>query len=417
MSDIIAPPAPAAEPAHSSAANGLLDAFASMSDSPEASLSPNNDFLSRFNADVADPEPPKVEDDSPAPKEEPKDEKPEGTVEGEEDDPHGEVPDPKDDKANEKWVGLKGDLKKTRAELREERNRVAAELGTRDAEITSLKEAKITLEREIAELAESKAKAARVEEVEKELSIHRVESSDLYKRSVTEPLNAISDRLEAIAKDNSIDVNDLYDAISETDPAKQRAALKELMASLDPLDQPFVAQAVGDVRSIFAKRDQIRADASNARKEMEEKQAAELARAREASSKELLAEFDKVGENIKKRMPFVELVKGETADGVFAAALEQAKATDFDALTPSTKAFMATSGILLARLIKQSQARETYIKTLEGRVTEDGRLSPKVDGKETAAPAGQSKKGESFTANVAGFLGQSQSRSSFVPGG
>jgi len=375
-------------------AAGLADAILGADTAATETINPDGDFLSRFSAVPEikdDPEPevkpedasePEVKDD-PAPEPEKK--------EGEEEDPHGDqAPDPKDANANKKWVELKGENKKLKAEIRAERDTLASKLTEKDKEIEELRSKATDYESKVPEIEELRQKAARVDEIEKELSIHRVESSQEYKRTITDPLNAISSRLETIAKENDVDVNALFDAVAETDPAKQRALLKEVLPTLDEVDKPMVVRAAEDTRGILSKRDQMREDAANARKELEERQTAESTKAKEAGRKEFKSAVEKTMEGIKARIPHVELVKGETPEGVFAAMTKEAAEIDFDSMTVEGKALAAGSGLALVRALKVIGHLQTENKTLRARTASDKDTTPAIKDAPAKTPEKQS---------------------------
>jgi hypothetical protein len=388
------------ESPHAGAA-GLADAILGTDTAATEIINPDGDFLSRFSAvpEIKEDAEPEVKpEDAPEPEVKdapaPDPEKKEGE---EEEDPYGEqAPDPKDANANKKWVELKGDIKKTKAELRAERDSVAGKLSEkdkaieeRDRQIEELRSKATDYESKVPEIEELRQKAARVDEVEKELSIHRVESSQEYKRTITEPLNAISSRLETIAKENDVDVNALFDAVAETDPAKQRALLKEILPTLDEVDKPMVVRAAEDTRGILSKSAQMREDAANARKELEERQTAESTKAKEAGRKEFKSAVEKTMEGIKARIPHVELVKGETPEGVFAAMTKEAAEIDFDSMTTEGKALAAGSGLALVRALKVIGHLQTENKTLRARTASDKETNPAIKETPTKAPEKQ----------------------------
>lgn len=234
-------------------------------------------------------------------------------------------------------------------------------------------------EAKLAEVAEIRARAEKYDEAEKELAVSRVESSEQFKNAIIKPLEAIFSKAEQLARDNELSPSDVFDAIREPDPAKQRAMLKDLIPQLDDLDRTKFLRMVEDASGIYAKEDEIRANALAAKKEMEERAQQETTKAREASAKEFQSAAEHSAAELKKRLPFVELEPGETADGVFALMLKKAKETDFDAAPQSVKATAALSTIALERAIKQNQKLMDEVKTLKARVAEDSKSSPAID--------------------------------------
>lgn len=278
------------------------------------------------------------------------------------------------------------------------------------AEKAALAEKIAAYETQVADLAETKENAAKWADAEKELAIARVEGSEQFKKAVTEPLKAIFTKAEAMAEANEIAKEDLFNAIREGNEAKQRAMLKEILPTLDEVDRLKFARMVEDAADCYNREDEIRANALTAKKELEERQAAEGTKAQQAAKKEFSDAVSHSAEELRKRLPFVELEEGETADAVYAAMVEKAKAVDFDGATAATKAFSALSGIALVRAGKQLQAQDAKIKLLQARIADGAAAEPNIGkDKETV----QAQEGD-FLEDMGSFLGVSKSTSRFV---
>lgn len=367
------------------AAVSLQASLAEFSTPDTAAAAPADDFLAQFDevlspsaeAKPAEPAVTETTEPEPAP----------AATEDPDTDPYPEEIPNASDKAKAKWGEIKSDLKKTRAELREERDRAAAEIKKRE-DILAERERELEEARQkLVSLPELTERAKLADDAERELAVARVEGTREYKQTITEPLDAIGTSIEAIAKANEINPDTIFDAIVERDPAKRREMLKEVVTSLDEVDRLEIAQMAKDAQSILLKRDQIRANAVEARKELEEistKQAQEMSA---KVKKEFLSNVDHAVGELKKRIPFLALVDGETADAVFNAIAEKAKEADFDAAPAGTKAYSAAAGVLLPRVAKQLSAALEKVKTLEARVAERNATTPTVGGNEPAAPS------------------------------
>lgn len=314
-----------------------------------------------------------------------------------------EPPTPGSGKAQKGWKEIKSDLKKTRAELRAERDKAAAEIKARDEELAKLRE-------QVAVLPEVSEKAKYAEEAEKELAIARVEGSREYKETVKAPLDTIAKAAKELAKANEIKPEDLLDALSEEDPAKRRAMLKDVISTLDVVDQHEVLKMAEDTQRLFAKADEMHRRATEARKELEEIETKRQTETRQKARREFEGAVDHTVAELKKRIPFVQLAEGETADAVFAAIIKDTKASDPDTAEMSTKAFAAVSAIALKRVNKQLVHLIQENKTLKERIAGDNASRPSVGGGSPPAPSQATGDDDDFTDITARHLGLRVSR-------
>ena len=189
-----------------------------------------------------------------------------------------------------------------------------------------------------------------------------------------------------IAKANEIGHDALLDIIAEREFDKQQEMMDEILPSLKPSAQIALARMVEDAREIFDRKERIETDYAAAAKELAERQEKESFKVKETSRKEFTTAVEHAAAELKKRFPFVSLAEGETADGVFANMLKDAKETDFDAAPAGTKAAAALSTLALVRATKQMQKMDAELKTLRARVAESNSSSPAL-GDGPARPA------------------------------
>lgn len=349
------------------AADGLESAFTDLvtggQPSPEAPTSEPNPFVDGFM------------DNEPAPTEE----KP--SVEGEqkptkddEDAFPDEPPSQASGKANEVWKGLKTEVKelrKTREQLRTERDERQAALDAKEAELVELRE-------RASRVPDLEQKATLVEDAEKKLAIYHVEQSTEWQNTILKPLDAIGTNVELIAKANELRISDLDNALTEPDPVKRRELLKTVTADMDAIDRDEVLQMAKDTQAILSKQADMRAQAFEARKELEAVTKANETKA-QAEARKI---YETAAENgiveLQKRIPFMELTKGETVEGFFSGVLAKAKVADFNAASPATKAYSAAAGLILPRIVKQFDALKAENETLKARVGKENADIPTV---------------------------------------
>ena len=100
----------------------------------------------------------------------------------------------------------------------------------------------------------------RSDEYESELKLSRLESTKEYKQAVTEPIQAIQQEVVDLAKLYDADPRALYSAMTESDPAKRREALKQLTGNFDAVDSLALRTKAEDLQRVFARRDILTKD-------------------------------------------------------------------------------------------------------------------------------------------------------------
>lgn len=246
------------------------------------------------------------------------------------------------------------------------------------------------------ELIELRGKKETFEAAEKKLAVFDVTSTVEFENTIIKPLKAIDDRLQKIAKSNEVSYDELADIVSEPDYEKQREAALAMLPSLNDFDRLAFSRMLEDARPLLDKRSEIIENAENAKKEIKEREEREAKESKGKATETFKASVKNTVESLAKRMPFVALTDGETAEGVLKGILDKASAEDFDAATPITKGTAAVSVLALERAILQAQKQEDYIKTLEARVAEANRGKATVGDGPEPAPAPKSEEGPLF---------------------
>lgn len=316
-------------------------------------------FMDEFNKEVEEPKP----DETPEPAAE--ETKTDETPAAEEKDDIDEIEPPKNASkaAAENFQKIKDSAKQYKTKFNEAEKLYTETLAERDARIAEL-------EARTADLPELSEKAKFAEEAERELAISRVEATREYKFTIDAPLRAIEDAALAIAKANDVDADEVLDAITEPDPVKRRELLKSVIANVDDVEKQEILRMASDTQDLLRKRDEIRGRATEALKEREEMTQAEQIRAQKKSREDFGREAENTISELRKRLPFVPLADGETADNVFNGLLDKAKATDFDAAPVANKAFAAAAAIALPRMVRQFAKVQAENKTLLARIAE-----------------------------------------------
>lgn len=350
-------PAPAASPDTS---YDPLEAAMTSLDAQEAPAEPTTDLLMDFAKELSADEPEEVKPETP---ETPKAEDP----------PAGDdIPDKPKNKDD--WNKLRG----SRDELKKSDEAKSKTLAEREERLKSLE----------AELTETKAKAARVieleeraklaDEYEKELAVTRVEATRDYKATIAEPLKVIGDLVETLSKENEADVEAVYRMINEVDPAKQRSQFKEITAGWDEVDRLELRDKTREARVLLDKQFEIRSNAHAAAKETERLSAERAEQQKVVSRKEFTAAADTAIASLREKVPFIPLADGETEDGRFGLLKTRLEAVDFDSQTPRGKAFAAATALMYPQMLRMMQKQAEEIATYKAAVGKKQSGKPSV---------------------------------------
>jgi len=232
------------------------------------------------------------------------------------------------------------------------------------------------------------AKAKAFDEADRELAIHRIESSREYKEQVEAPLDAIAARMQAIAKKYEIDPKQFAEALEEKDVDARADMLDEIMTGMNSIYQNEVLQMARDTQELAAKDAAMRARSKEATAQLDkingEKTAAQQA---EHAAKFKAAVSDTVKKFIE-RIPFVALKEGETAEAVYAAMEENAKKGSPDFTDPTSQAYALIASQTLVRATQQLRHLQAELKARDERLAQYSSATPSVrTGQQQAASA------------------------------
>jgi len=271
-----------------------------------------------------------------------------------------EIPDDAPDGSTEKQKIHWGHLKQTAAAAKSKAAEAEAAKASYEAKIAEME----------TKIAEAEEKAKFVDEAERELSIHKIESSREYKQVVDRPLEAIEVQIVEIAKEYEIEPSDIADAIKEPDRRKRAKLLDEITTGMNQADRDDVHQMARDTREIFDKRDKLRERALEAKGQLDkitaQKEASDKAQFRKTYSEHVGSIMKKLAE----RIPFEPTKDGETAEAFFSGIKDQSLAAEFDVADPASQATAVAAIFVLPRMIEQTKVLKANLKAAEKRIAE-----------------------------------------------
>jgi hypothetical protein len=256
-----------------------------------------------------------------------------------------------------------------------------AELKQHRADLATLRQEKVTYESQLQELkgvAESKdyeALEQRVKEYEQRNMLADLESTDIFRESVAEPIERLVGQARAIAERYDVDADELLDAFALDDEAEQEAQLDELLAGASDRDKARIYRIIEDLNPVFERRADLYKnveEALNEAKFVEEErsnaQAAERMRERTQVSKV-------VAERLMEKVPFLSSFEGVDLQKIAAAAAE----VDPSAAGAVDNTYNAISGKLFPTFVKEYAALQKELDVLTERLASYQKAEPGFD--------------------------------------
>ena len=242
----------------------------------------------------------------------------------------------------------------------------------------------------------------RVQEYENQQMLTSLESTSAYNEAVMQPLEQIFTGVEQLAETHGIEYESLVDAMTIEDAAQQEEVVAELMATASDRDKAVFYRLAAEVEPILQRRDNLRANASEALKEAElvaeERQKMELA----DKAAQRVEVTKNVTQRIKDKVPFLSGFEGLDLDGI------QKEASDVDPTVVHSVdfAYQAVAARLLPSMVKEYASSQKLIEELTSKLASYEDAEPKLSGGTNSAPlAGSASSGGDFASSIESILG------------
>jgi hypothetical protein len=206
--------------------------------------------------------------------------------------------------------------------IRKEAATEGARADTAEARIAELETEIQTLSAQVPDAAKLTELEAKVTEYEKQLSVVKVESTDEFRKTVTEPLIAAETELNSLAANYNIAEADLRAALNERDPAKRSARLSDLSANFNRIDVASFDRLTADLKRLEATRTAILSNASERAAQQEATRQAEATKAKAKFSADWKGALDTSFAKLAKELP----IFGPTGDPTWDAAITKLRA-------------------------------------------------------------------------------------------
>ena len=210
------------------------------------------------------------------------------------------------------------------------------------------------------------------DEYESELSVARVQATKQYKVAIDAPIRETTNTIQEMAKMYEMDADAVVRAAAINDPAQRRAAVKEMLAGLDPIDAVDVRRRVDELNSLYNKRDTI---LTNAEKAMEEISKRELAQQVEQTRQQELAQkkaqeetttaYNEMWNRFTQEVPILKKTGNAEWDSRVDGLREQAMLVEQSDLDTETRAALTYQAVAMPLMVQLFQG---YVKKSQGEI-------------------------------------------------
>ena len=269
--------------------------------------------------------------------------------------------------------------------------------------VAELEQTKAQLE---AQLLELKGSSGTVEELrqkiasyETEMSVVKLERTEAFKETYQKPMDAIESKAREIAETYGLEIPKLFQAFAATEEKDRRALLKETLSGLeiDDDDRDLLRDLIRDAQPLYAKRDELYANADKALLELEARKEKETAEQASARAEERVRTTDLVVGRIASKLPFLKEIVSGVADTV--------KSTNLENVGVEMQTYNALAGETLPKVAKMVRELQNERDQLLDELAAYRKASPRIDGGFRAAAAGESKPKTLEAALLAGIGG------------
>lgn len=323
----------------------------------------------------------------------------EETVETDDDDsgielPIDEDPQKEEPAEEEETVDTTGMTKAAGARFKELRVELKAEKKARIALEQKAAQAEARLKELEGTNSVSEELKQKLEAYESELMLSRLESTEAYRTTVTEPLKEVAETADAIALKYEINADEILDALALTDQTAQDEAFEVLLAGVAERDKLKIYALAEKLPSIFEQRQMLHEKREQALAEIDARNAerAKQEAAQRAEERKKATEF--VLKRVEAKLPFIKTIGGVDLKAI----KEQIDDTDLESLDMANKSYNAFSGRALPKLAAAYKAALDEIEQLTNDLDTYRRSTPGVGARGASpAPSGTADPGVAFT--------------------
>jgi len=246
------------------------------------------------------------------------------------------------------------------------------------------------------------------DEYESELSVARVQATKQYKVAIDAPIREATSSIQEMAKLYELDADAVVRTAAINDPVQRRAAIKEMLTNLDPVDAVDVRRRVDDLNALYNKRDVILSNADKAMQEISKREAAqqaEQARQQELAQKKAQEEtttaYNEIWNRFTQEVPILKKTGNPEWDSRVENLREQAMLVEQSDLDTETRAALTYQAVAMPLMVQLFQG---YVKKSQGEIAGLKKALSEYRSATPGAGGGDAKTGSPDLASDVGFL-------------
>ncbi|MBP04656.1 MAG: hypothetical protein CMA72_07740 [Euryarchaeota archaeon] len=231
----------------------------------------------------------------------------------------------------------------------------------------------------------------RIKEFEDSQMLSDLEATASYKASVTEPMQAILDRVNEIATAYEAPYEEILDTLFILDDETQDEKIKELMPTASDRDRATLYRLAADLDPILDRRDQLREDVDAALREanlvQEQREKAEAAtrfQNRANATRTMSA-------RMVEKLPLIVDIEGVNMEDLQTKAAQ----ADPQAVHPVDFAYSSLAGQLFPHIIRELISSQKETDALTAKLAEYDSVEPSLSGRPASSLPSGSKASES----------------------
>jgi Skp family chaperone for outer membrane proteins len=210
------------------------------------------------------------------------------------------------------------------------------------------------------------------DEYESELSVARVQATKQYKVAIDAPIREATNTIQEMAKMYEMDADAVVRAAAINDPAQRRAAVKEMLTGLDPIDAVDVRRRVDELNSLYNKRDTILTNADKAMEEISKRELAQQAEqtrqqelAQKKAQEETTTTYSEMWNRFTQEVPILKKTGNAEWDARVDGLREQAMLVEQSDLDTETRAALTYQAVAMPLMVQLFQG---YVKKSQGEI-------------------------------------------------
>ena len=218
---------------------------------------------------------------------------------------------------------------------------------------------------------------AKLREYEQDLMFRDLEATDIYRKTIEEPITNIMESVAKIAEENRLDVDALVDILGIDDARERKEKLSDFLVGVPDQDKIEVYMAARDLDPLIDRRNSMFSNVSAALNEAKalDDQYQKQVLAQKASERQDVA--GAVVNKVKEKLPFLKVAEGVNFDEI------QKKAADLDpsVADPVDIAFGAVAAQLVPVLVREYAIMRKEVEALTDKLAEYDSAEPTLSGR------------------------------------